>query len=727
MKKYCFVICVLSLIFLGGCASESKIDPRVCRVGNKVLLTYGAYDPSGGGSLNRFSVMLADKELVKADVRFQLRGNYNGYIAALIPQIFGDEAMGIVFRDGSVFTVKDAEFESLTPVYESKSGFEVLSAARVGDKILGFASYDNADFKFYELREGDWVECDISSPLVSIAKPGIAEIVEYDSEPAIFWCEIVGRRLQGRIRAAVYTGDSWSYLPDSGVVLPSSSGYAVCRSKDGIILLQDVGGSSNAGSGMPLLEYVTASGWRSIADVPFSRESMALSGYGIDIKYVDDRYVVARADQSGIQVLYALNLEDGVWSSVEQFEEEEKGLLDTINTDLTMNYVLIALSVILLVILVRRRRRVRAAIAAENGEEADLPKDARFARLIKEARLQRIGGFASVLDRGFALFIDGFFVMPVPYFYLNAQDLDFVDLVFSAQELILFFVWLISLSIYMLIAELLFGQTIGKAITRLRVRSASGGKATPYQIILRNTARIIDFFPVPLGTMRIWYLIAAVCASVTPRRQRLGDILGKTVVRRYTPINKRKIILASASPRRSELLTEYGLNFDVIPADVDENIIPDMPPREFARLLAVRKANEVAARMANGELVIAADTVVALGERILGKPLDDTEARSMLADMSGRMHEVLTGVCIIDTATKQLIVSVERTEVEFREIPEHEISSYVESGEGRDKAGSYAIQGVGGYFVKATLGSTSNVIGMPMELFKKMLADLDAS
>ncbi len=724
------LVVIIALCFLAGCVNERSIDPHVAGIGGKTFLTAGKYDLAGSGNLNKFSVLLSAQPLGDEGNRFLSKGLFNGYIAALVPVGNSDGGVEIVFRDGSVFKIANADFTSLTPVLESTGGLEFLTAVRTKSTILALARRNKEDWGFYELSAAGWVESKIPTPVLSIAEIGVAELAEIGNNPVLCWREAIGSRVEGVIRGAIYTDTGWEYLPQAGLNYPQSGGFAICVNDKSLLLVQDIGGMKGlVGNGMPLYEYTAESGWRSVADIPLSKDSMELSGFGVDLKYIDGRYVFSRADEAGIQLYYSKNIEDGIWERIEQFEVEEKDWFAVVQSEEIFNYLLIALTIILLVTFVRRRRKLKAALESttQNNEASAEIKDPRLLRMLKEARLQRIGGFASVIDRGFALFIDGFLVMPIPYFYLSAQNLDFVDSVFAAKETVLFFIWLISLTAYLFIAELLFGQSVGKALIRVRVRSASGGRATAYQILLRNTARIIDFFPVPIGGMRIWYLVATIAASVTGKRQRLGDILGKTVVRRYTPLKKRKLILASASPRRRELLGELGLDFQVTPADVDESLVQGMPPREFAKMLAVRKAGQVAGKLESGELVLAADTVVALGDRILGKPADDNEAESMLRELSGRTHEVFTGVCILDTAINQLVVSVERTEVEFYELSESEIADYIATGEGRDKAGSYGIQDQGGRFVKVVLGSTSNVIGLPLELLQRMFRDLDAS
>lgn len=188
--------------------------------------------------------------------------------------------------------------------------------------------------------------------------------------------------------------------------------------------------------------------------------------------------------------------------------------------------------------------------------------------------------------------------------------------------------------------------------------------------------------------------------------------------------NKRRprIILASGSPRRKELLARMGYDFEVKTCDVDEKM--DGCPREVVGVLAERKGRAVAALCRSGEIVISADTLVSLDDRALGKPVSDEQAMEMLRALSGRAHEVYTGLCVIDTATGSATVDVECTRVVFRAISEEEIRAYVDSGEPRDKAGAYAIQGGAAAFVKCFDGSCNNVIGLPTEQLSKRLQAL---
>jgi septum formation protein len=174
--------------------------------------------------------------------------------------------------------------------------------------------------------------------------------------------------------------------------------------------------------------------------------------------------------------------------------------------------------------------------------------------------------------------------------------------------------------------------------------------------------------------------------------------------------NLGKVVLASASPRRSELLASLGLDFTVqIPA-IEETLKEGELPRAFAERLAVEKASAVKA--GSGTTVIAADTIVVLNGDILGKPSDEAHATRMLERLSGKTHEVITAVCITKESASQ-VFSVS-TDVVFRQLTQTEIEAYVQSGCPMDKAGAYAIQGGAAHMVRAISGSYTNVVGLPL-------------
>jgi septum formation protein len=175
-----------------------------------------------------------------------------------------------------------------------------------------------------------------------------------------------------------------------------------------------------------------------------------------------------------------------------------------------------------------------------------------------------------------------------------------------------------------------------------------------------------------------------------------------------------KLILASASARRSEILRGAGLTFSVLSSAVDETPMPGETPQDLVRRLALAKAELVAARAIGPAIVIAADTIVALEGAILGKPRTSEDARQMLEKLSGRTHTVVTGVALIRLPDVERREFIETTQVHFASISREEIVKYLASGEPFDKAGSYAIQGLGGRFIPRIDGCYFNVVGMPL-------------
>ena len=171
-----------------------------------------------------------------------------------------------------------------------------------------------------------------------------------------------------------------------------------------------------------------------------------------------------------------------------------------------------------------------------------------------------------------------------------------------------------------------------------------------------------------------------------------------------------KIILASASPRRRDLLKQMGVKFEVRVPDADETGIYGSPD-EVVKTLAVRKADKVFC--AQDEVIVSADTVVFIDGRILNKPSGYSEAFRMLEFLSGRRHEVFTGVCV-RTHGGKIFTDVCRTNVFFRKLGKDEIDEYIKTGEASDKAGSYAIQGRGALFVEKIEGDYNNVVGLPL-------------
>lgn len=175
-----------------------------------------------------------------------------------------------------------------------------------------------------------------------------------------------------------------------------------------------------------------------------------------------------------------------------------------------------------------------------------------------------------------------------------------------------------------------------------------------------------------------------------------------------------KLILASASPRRSALLAQAGLDFTVRPADADETLENNLLPNEAVQTLALRKARAASNNSGcSDDLIIAADTVVALGNTIFGKPASREDAVTMLRTLSGKTHQVCTGVCLYRSENKMDLFSCQ-TDVTFFSLTDAEINAYLDSEEYLDKAGAYGIQGLGAVLVEKIHGDYNNVVGLPL-------------
>lgn len=184
-------------------------------------------------------------------------------------------------------------------------------------------------------------------------------------------------------------------------------------------------------------------------------------------------------------------------------------------------------------------------------------------------------------------------------------------------------------------------------------------------------------------------------------------------------IANNRIILASESPRRKELFGRLGIPFEIQASGISEEVEKELPPEEFTLAIATKKADEVV-RGNEDAIVIAADTTVYLGEKLLSKPVDSKQAKQFLQALSGQEHRVMTGVSIQGAGIS--IGFTETTTVQFYELTEEQIDAYVASGDSLDKAGAYGIQTMGGMFVEKINGDYNNVVGLPLgRLFQTLL------
>ena len=183
------------------------------------------------------------------------------------------------------------------------------------------------------------------------------------------------------------------------------------------------------------------------------------------------------------------------------------------------------------------------------------------------------------------------------------------------------------------------------------------------------------------------------------------------------PTELPKLLLASSSPRRSEILRLVGWPFEKVAAEVDESLNENELPAQYVERLALAKAQDAASRNVNG-LIVAADTTVVIDEMILAKPVDSEDAHRMLRTLQGRWHQVLTGVALVSAQDAR--VAHELTDVRFAAMTDQEIAWYVSTGEPNDKAGAYAIQGLGARFIQEIKGDYFNVMGLPVRLLYEL-------
>lgn len=186
----------------------------------------------------------------------------------------------------------------------------------------------------------------------------------------------------------------------------------------------------------------------------------------------------------------------------------------------------------------------------------------------------------------------------------------------------------------------------------------------------------------------------------------------------------RKIVLASASPRRKQIFALTGLKFEIDPSEYEEDLSLNLPPKELVIQMSQGKAKQVAKHHQNA-IVIGADTVIVYQGEIIGKPQTQSRAKQILSKLSGQSHSVITGFTIIDTANNQTVAQAIETRVTFKQLSPEEIISYVESGEPLDKAGAYAIQGLGAVLIERIEGDYYNVVGLPLCALVNQLKKLD--
>ena len=192
-------------------------------------------------------------------------------------------------------------------------------------------------------------------------------------------------------------------------------------------------------------------------------------------------------------------------------------------------------------------------------------------------------------------------------------------------------------------------------------------------------------------------------------------------------VSTKKIILASASPRRKELLKSLNLDFEAIHSEVEENLEEEAFSSDLIKKLALEKAMDVKKKVNFPAIIIGADTVVIIDNKVFGKPRNSEDAFRMLKNLNGRTHKVMSAIALVDNQSGKVLVDLVESKVTFKELTDKEIKDYIATGEPMDKAGAYAIQGLGSIFIKSICGCYTNIVGLSVYKLAEMLKEFGIS
>lgn len=686
------VLGVVSMLMGGtGCNQRVDADLRVSSAGGMGMLAVISTDSTRANSFTRFYTFPVSEEKPE----LHAAGEFRGQLVGLVPD---GEAFLLIYSDGSVFRFR-AEGNPVQVL--TGGGRRLVNAVRdQGDMIYALAMGESEKPEILAFNPGaadsapeDWRRQ--GPPVAMLDTPGMLEMALVQGRPAVFWRSFVRGSMEDGLRGAMLDDNGvWQRLP----LAPGtqySGVFAVTTYNQGVLALQERGRFGSTGQAHSVLFYRPESGWNFMLTPDALREEQTASA--LTLSASDGNLWFGMLADGGFSIMHSNDPALGGWRVVAGGGEQAGGESNLYFIFLFIMFMIFTSTFFRML----RLKRGGVAVAPVVGA----------------------GTLASPVDRAVAMLVDATLVLPLPILYMgNANEA--LRQVYLGRQVVAYLLFLGGLTLYSFVAEAIYGQTFGKWLFRIKVKSADGGRPRFWQIAVRNTGRFIDFFPVYLAGSMIWYLVALLAVSFTRRRQRVGDLLAATVVQRVIPLAARRVVLASASPRRRELLEEMGVNFNILPADIDETPVAGVHPRQMAERLARQKAEAVLANCPPDVLVVAADTIVVVDDRILGKPADREQARQMLRDLRGRTHLVITGMSIIDKADGRQVDGSDVTEVVMRDFGDEEIELYLQSGEADDKAGAYAIQGRGGDFVSGIRGSLSNVIGLPVEMLSSIFKDM---
>lgn len=662
-----FCICALATVIAGDIPGAVRIATDDAHFAAGVQLS-----PGTNGDFELFSGQLEQQAIHPL-------GRYNGRLVGVAVNHDGDVLA--LTRDGSLSTYGDNPESIALP--DSRWNMQGLA---IWNSAPAAIAYDNGElFLVHPDKEQNWIQEERS--VAQTEHPFRVELVALPDSLHLFWTTSSDSLSGGDIRHAVMDG-SGTWVEQQPLILGSVAGF--CAYADGeTVHLAALAADPLGASPRHVIAKVLQNGEWQTEELPSQiRETLKSSPFSFDASVSGERTLLLSSGIDGTELLRVTpGNEMAVRSALTPAPQGvELGLAPRFTGLITIGLM------IGLLLLYCRRSRTLSRLHPERAPD--------------------------LLSRGAALGIDWLiasFAMGV-YHWASGDMRILPDLLRLGKIESIFWSNLAGLAFFMFISETLFGATPGKYLAGLRVTSVFGGRPGVLQIVLRNFLRIVDMYPISGAFPG---LIGAAVALFNRGRQRIGDIMAGTVVRRHLPLDKRGFLLASASPRRLDLLGELGVRIRVEAPDIDEEAIRGKTPDETVRMLAEAKARSMREKARPPEVVVAADTIVVLEGEVLGKPADEADAMSMLRRLSGKSHSVFTGVAVWDPASGRALTDVEETEVEFRILSEREIASYVATGDPLDKAGAYGIQT--GYLVKQVRGSLSNVAGLPMEKLQGML------
>ncbi|MBN1257952.1 MAG: Maf family protein, partial [Planctomycetes bacterium] len=613
---------LLAGLLLPGCETlpvYSKVMVVSCGP-RAYLVTQAIQMGEGGTQFALYSTIDPARHNWSAPARYQ--GEVIGAAAR------GESAL-LVFANGSISSYKYAE--GVFQVERIHSGkLPLVSVTASGDEILGL-NFSATSFQLHRFTENSWQEF---GPALQV--PGNVQdplLTTFRGLPCVLWLNRDALKNQddsgpGPYRIALLADNNWRVEAPTLAGLNGAALAAFTWDNELAIIATAAGEDSFVGT-----HVIKSASWDGTAlteQTGFAEKKSAttLSGIALAACRDGEGLLGALAADSGIEIFTSPGKGKPYSTPQLLFGTHASGGINQAIVFLT--FLIFSTIALTLHLVLKRRRQFEITSTPVQPEQLATPPDVLPGRAFYVPRIGA-GGVASPLERALALMIDQILFIPLIWAFLLAQGIDFMELAYLPYETLLeIFQPIILLSefsfiLYAALAEILTGQTLGKKLLGICVRAVEGGRASARRITMRNLIRPLDRFPIPIP-----FFPALLSMLFSRINQRVGDRVAGTVVTRRVPMSQRRIILASASPRRKSSLSYLGLAFESMAPQVDETPPLKRSPEEVAIALAQRKAGYVNERLQGGEIIIAADTIIFFDNSIIGKPRDREDAREIL-------------------------------------------------------------------------------------------------